>query len=70
MLLLRVQQAVSEKKLLKGFPKAVGMYLPAEEMKELFVRLDRCENPFSCPHGRPTLIRFSQSDLERQFKRK
>ena len=47
-----------------------GDRLDMEEMKELFVRLDRCENPFSCPHGRPTLIRFSQSDLERQFKRK
>ena len=47
-----------------------GDHLDPEEMRELFVRLDRCENPFSCPHGRPTLIRFSQSDLERQFKRK
>ena len=47
-----------------------GDSISMEEMKELFVRLDRCENPFSCPHGRPTLIRFSQSDLERQFKRK
>ena len=44
--------------------------LDPAEMKELFLRLDRCENPFSCPHGRPTLISFSQSDLERQFKRK
>ena len=44
--------------------------LDLTEMKELFVRLDRCENPFSCPHGRPTLISFSQSDIERQFKRK
>ena len=44
--------------------------LDLSEMKELFVRLDRCENPFSCPHGRPTLISFSQSDIERQFKRK
>ena len=47
-----------------------GDSLDLQEMKELFIRLDRCENPFSCPHGRPTLIRFSQSDLERQFKRK
>ena len=47
-----------------------GECLDMAEMKELFLSLDRCENPFSCPHGRPTLIRFSQSDLERQFKRK
>ena len=44
--------------------------LDIAEMKELFARLDACENPFSCPHGRPTLISFSQSDIERQFKRK
>lgn len=47
-----------------------GDKLDLLEMQELFAALDRCENPFSCPHGRPTLIRFSQSDLERQFKRK
>ena len=47
-----------------------GDKLDLQEMKELFAQLDRCENPFSCPHGRPTLIRFTQSDLERQFKRK
>ena len=47
-----------------------GDKLDVQEMKELLVRLDACENPFSCPHGRPTLIKFSQSDLERQFKRK
>ncbi len=44
--------------------------LDLPEMKELFLRLDACENPFSCPHGRPTLIALSQSDIERQFKRK
>ena len=47
-----------------------GDHLDLQEMKELFASLDNCENPFSCPHGRPTLIRFSKSDLERQFKRK
>ncbi|MBP5749241.1 MAG: hypothetical protein J6X24_00465, partial [Firmicutes bacterium] len=47
-----------------------GDKLDLLEMQELFAALDRCENPLSCPHGRPTLIRFSQTDLERQFKRK
>ncbi|NCB41710.1 MAG: DNA mismatch repair endonuclease MutL [Clostridia bacterium] len=44
--------------------------LSTEEMKELFMRLDQTENPFSCPHGRPTFVKLSAYDLERLFKRK
>lgn len=39
-------------------------------MEELLRRLGHCENPFNCPHGRPSFIRFSAADLEKQFKRK
>lgn len=44
--------------------------LTGPSMEALLARLARCENPLNCPHGRPTLIRLSFSDLERQFKRK
>ncbi len=47
-----------------------GDRIDMAEMLELMRSLDACENPFSCPHGRPTLISFSLSDIERQFKRK
>lgn len=44
--------------------------LSEREMRELLFRLDQTENPFSCPHGRPTFIKLSGIDLERLFKRK
>jgi DNA mismatch repair protein MutL len=39
------------------------------EMKQLLVNLSSCDNPYNCPHGRPTIVSFNHSDLERLFKR-
>lgn len=44
------------------------MTFPA--MQGLLEQLARCENPFNCPHGRPSFIKYSTADLEKQFKRK
>lgn len=44
-------------------------YISSEEMKFLLDTLRKCENPFTCPHGRPTIITYSNYDLERLFKR-
>ena len=44
-------------------------YISKEEMKFLLDTLRKCENPFTCPHGRPTIITYSNYDLERLFKR-
>lgn len=40
-----------------------------EEAKNLIEDLRGCDNPFNCPHGRPTIITYTKSDLEKLFKR-
>lgn len=39
------------------------------DMEVLLERLRSCDNPFTCPHGRPTIITYSKYDLEKLFKR-
>ena len=43
--------------------------LSFEESKELIEELMQAENPYNCPHGRPTLIVMSKYEVERKFKR-
>jgi DNA mismatch repair protein MutL len=47
-----------------------GMTLATAEMSALLRDLEACDNPRTCPHGRPTLIAFAAADLERQFGRR
>ena len=44
-------------------------HLRDEELRRLVDDLMRCETPFTCPHGRPTIIRMSAAELDRKFKR-
>ena len=39
------------------------------QMEELLNNLVKCDNPYNCPHGRPTIIKFTIYDLEKMFKR-
>lgn len=43
--------------------------LSDDEMDALLNQLKQCENPFSCPHGRPTFVKISQHKIEKMFKR-
>ena len=40
-----------------------------EEMEVLVNDLRKCDNPFNCPHGRPTIVVYTKNDLEKSFKR-
>jgi len=40
-----------------------------EEVIGLVKKLRECNNPFTCPHGRPTIIRYTKADLEKMFMR-
>ena len=46
-----------------------NMRISNEAAEELLQELVLCDNPYNCPHGRPTIIKFSTYDLERMFKR-
>lgn len=43
--------------------------LSYSEAQELIQRLLKLENPFTCPHGRPTIIEMTRYELEKKFKR-
>lgn len=44
-------------------------YISLEEADYLLETIRTCENPFTCPHGRPTIITYSNYELEKMFKR-
>src|SRR5690554_3691136 len=52
----------------KGAIKA-NQQLSLQEIKKLENDLRQCKNPYTCPHGRPVLIKLSNQDIEKMFKR-
>ncbi|WP_268913230.1 DNA mismatch repair endonuclease MutL [Lentilactobacillus sp. SPB1-3] len=44
-------------------------HLDERQAKALLKRLPECENPYNCPHGRPVLVKFTNEDIEKMFKR-
>ncbi len=47
-----------------------NMALTVEEVEKLMDQLFELPNPFTCPHGRPTVIKMTKYDIERKFARK
>jgi DNA mismatch repair protein MutL len=46
-----------------------GQSLTDAEMRELVRQLEQCASPHTCPHGRPTMIHLSSSQLKKEFGR-
>lgn len=46
-----------------------NMNISISEMEALINDLRKCDNPYTCPHGRPTTIFYSNYELEKMFKR-
>ena len=65
-------KVVIDKLITKSCKSAVKAHdvLSEKEITDLMSELAKCDNPYSCPHGRPTFIRISSYDIERSFRRK
>ena len=46
-----------------------NMRISSKEADALIEELLRAENPYTCPHGRPTIISMTKTELEKRFKR-
>lgn len=46
-----------------------GMKLQREEINDLVEKLLKCDNPYSCPHGRPIIWEIEKGEIEKKFKR-
>lgn len=65
-------QTVIDKLILRSCKSAVKANdkLTDREISELMDKLSKCENPYACPHGRPTFIKLTNYEIERSFRRK
>lgn len=46
-----------------------GAVCTPEQMEGLLKQLMQCENPYTCPHGRPTMVSFTKDELGKMFGR-
>jgi DNA mismatch repair protein MutL len=65
----RVLGSVAASRACRGAIK-IHRPLSGAEMERLVSDLLACEDPYSCPHGRPTLLKMPDAELERRFWRR
>ncbi|APW97650.1 DNA mismatch repair protein MutL [Halobiforma lacisalsi AJ5] len=52
------------------YPSVTGnTSLTEGSVVDLLAKLDDCENPYACPHGRPVIVRFDGQEIEERFER-
>ncbi len=67
-----LNQTVIDKLIMKSCKSAVkaNEHLSGIEIEQLIRDLAACSNPYCCPHGRPTFIRYTRYEIEKSFRRK
>ena len=46
-----------------------NQHISVAEVEQLLRELMKLDNPYTCPHGRPTIIRITKEELDKRFKR-
>ncbi len=67
-----INETVIDKLIMKSCKSAVkaNEHLSGLEIEQLIRDLAACSNPYCCPHGRPTFIRYTRYEIEKSFRRK
>ena len=66
---IRLRESVSRLVACRGAVKA-GVVLTPDQGEEIIRQLSRTSEPYTCPHGRPTIVSFSRARLEELFMRR
>jgi DNA mismatch repair protein MutL len=66
-----INQKKIDKIITNACKKAVKAHdlLDLSEIRQLMADLAKTKNPYSCPHGRPTVVKMSKYEIEKMFKR-
>ena len=66
-----LNQAALERIMMRACKASVkaNRELSAKETDALLKALAKCDNPYTCPHGRPVFVKMTKDDIERLFKR-
>ena len=64
----KLRESVASMMSCKGSIKA-NQYINEHEIKQMLVDLCLCDQPYTCPHGRPIIVKLTKYEIEKLFKR-